>query len=144
MSTPATPRVGAPWHVWVVAALTLLWNGSGAVTIMLAQAGQLPGISADEAAYYAAQPLWFVLSTNIATLAPVAAAIALLFRRQLACWLFAVSLALIVVNNAYDLVAGTSRTLGNQGAFIVTITIVVVATHQLIYALAMKRRGILA
>lgn len=144
MSTPATPRVGTPWHVWVVAALTLLWNGSGAVTIMLAQAGQLPGISADEAAYYAAQPLWFVISTNIATLAPVAAAIALLFRSQLASWLFAVSLALIVVNNAYDLVAGTSRTLVNQGAFIVTITIVVVATHQLIYALAMKRRGILA
>ena len=144
MSTPATLRVGTPWHVWVVAALTLLWNGSGAVTIMLAQAGQLPGISADEAAYYAAQPLWFVISTNIATLAPVAAAIALLFRSQLASWLFAVSLALIVVNNAYDLVAGTSRTLVNQGAFIVTITIVVVATHQLIYALAIKRRGILA
>lgn len=144
MSTAAAPRVGTPWHVWVVAGLTLLWNGSGAVTIMLAQAGQLPGISADEAAYYAAQPLWFVISTDVATLTPVAAAIGLLFRSQLAVWLFAVSLALIVVNNAYDLVAGTSRTLVNQGAFIVTITIVVVATHQLIYALAMKRRGVLA
>jgi len=144
MSTVATPRVGTPWHVWVVAGLTLLWNGSGAVTIMLAQAGRLPGVSADEAAYYAAQPLWFVISTDIATLAPVAAAIALLFRSQLAVWLFAVSLALIVVTNGYDLVAGTSRAQVNQSAFIVTITIVVVATHQLIYALAMKRRGILA
>ena len=144
MSTAVTPRLGTPWHVWVVAGLTLLWNGSGAVTILLAQAGRLPGISADEAAYYAAQPLWFVISTDIATLTPVAAAIALLFRSQLAVWLFAVSLALIVVNNAYDLAVGTSRTLVNQGAFFVTITIVVIATHQLVYALVMKRRGMLA
>jgi hypothetical protein len=59
--------------LWTVAILTLLWNGSGAVTILLAQAGRLTGISADEAAYYAAQPFWLVFSTNIATLAPVAA-----------------------------------------------------------------------
>ena len=144
MSTAAAPRVGTPWHLWVVAGVTLLWNGSGAVTIMLAQLGRLPGISADEAAYYAAQPLWFVISTDIATLAPVAAAIALLFRSQLAVWLFAVSLALIVVNNAYDLVAATSRTLVNQGALIVTVTIVVIATLQLAYAVAMKRRAVLA
>jgi hypothetical protein len=129
--------------VWVVAGLTLLWNGSGAVTILLAQTGRLAGISADEAAYYAAQPAWFVVATDIATLAPVAAGIALLFRSRLAVWLFAVSLVSIVVNNAYDVAAGTSRTLVSQGAFIVTITIVVIAVHQVIYAVVMKRRGVL-
>jgi len=143
MSTGSMPRVRTPWHVWVVAGLTLLWNGSGAVTILLAQTGRLAGISADEAAYYASQPWWFVVSTDIATLTPVAAGIALLFRSQAAVWLFAVSLVLIIVNNAYDLVAGTSRTLVNQGAFIVTITIVVIAVHQLIYAVVMKRRAVL-
>jgi hypothetical protein len=24
-----------PWHIWVVGILTLLWNGSGAYTIMM-------------------------------------------------------------------------------------------------------------
>ena len=29
----AAPRAG-PWHLWVVAILTLLWNGSGAITVI--------------------------------------------------------------------------------------------------------------
>jgi hypothetical protein len=143
MSTLSVPQSRTPWHVWVVGGLTLLWNGSGAVTILLAQAGRLPGISADQAAHYAAQPWWFVVSTDIATLAPVAAGVALLARRQLAVWLFAVSLALIVVNSAYELVAGTSRELVNQGALTVTIIIVAIAILQLVYASAMKGRGVL-
>jgi hypothetical protein len=110
---------------------------------LLAQAGRLTGISAEEAAYYAAQPFWLVFSTNIATLAPVAAGIALLVRSQVAVWLFAISLALIVANNAYELAAGTSRTLANQGALIVTCIIAVIAILQLFYASAMKKRGVL-
>jgi hypothetical protein len=141
--TVAVPSSQTPWHLWVVAILTLLWNGSGAVTIMLAQAGRLPGIRADEAAYYAAQPLWLVILTDIATLAPVAAGIALLLRSQAAVWLFALSLVLIVVNNAYELVAGTSRALVNQGALIVTAIIVMIAVLQLVYSNAMKKRGVL-
>lgn len=144
MSTVVTPRQRTPWHVWLVAAVTLLWNGSGAVTILMAQAGRLSGISADEAAYYAAQPWWLVVSTDVATLAPVAAALALLFRSRLAVSLFAVSLALIIAHDAYDLVGGTSRALANRGALIVTIIIVFIATLQLAYALAMKKRSILA
>ena len=142
MSTVAIP-VSRPWHLWTVAILTLLWNGSGAVTILLAQAGKLTGISADEAAYYAAQPFWLVLSTNIATLAPVAAGIALLLRNQVAVWLFGISLALILANNVYELAAGVSRSLANQGALIVTCIIIVIAILQLVYANAMKKRGIL-
>lgn len=133
-----------PWHLWVVAILTLLWNGSGAVTIALAQAGRLSGISADEAAYYAAQPLWFVVTTNIATWAPIAGGVALLFRSKAAVWLFALSLAFIVLTNAYDLSAGTSRALANQGALIVTILIWVIAVLQLLYSRAMSKRGVLA
>jgi hypothetical protein len=132
-----------PWHLWVVALLTLLWNGSGALTIGLAQTGRLTGISADEAAYYAAQPLWFVVLTDIATVAPVAAGIALLLRHRIAVALFALSLALIVVTNAYDLIAGTSRALVNQGALIVTAIIAVIAVLQLVYSRSMRNRGVL-
>lgn len=132
-----------PWHVWAVAILTLLWNGSGAYTIMMAQAGRFSGLSADEAAYYAAQPLWFVIATDIATLAAVAAGVALLLRSGTAVWLFALSLAFILVNNVYELVAGTSRALVNQGALIVTAIIVVIAVLQLIYTWRMKQRGVL-
>jgi len=132
-----------PWHLWAVAILTLLWNGSGAVTIAMAQAGRLPNISAEEAAYYAAQPLWLVISTSIATLAPVAAGIALLLRSQVAVLLFMVSLDLILLNNIYELAVGVSRALVNPGAMVVTIIIAVIAVLQFVYSRAMKKRGVL-
>lgn len=132
-----------PWHVWAVAILTLLWNGSGAITIFMAQAGMLPNLDANEANYYAAQPAWLVVSTAIATLAPVAAGIALLLRSRVAVALFALSVAAVLFNNAYELIAGTSLVLADRGAAIVTTIIVVIAVLQLVYAWRQKKRTVL-
>lgn len=144
MTTTSTPERKTPWHLWVVAVLTLLWDGSGAYTIMMAQAGKLSTLTPDEAAYYAAQPSWFVIATDIALVSALLAGIALLFRSRMAVWLFALSLVLILLNNAYDLVAGTSRVIVSQGALIVTVIIAVIAVLQLLYAVAMKKRAVLS
>ena len=133
----------SPWHVFAVAILALLWNAAGAYTIMLAQVGRLAGESAEELAYYAAQPTWFVIVTDIALLTAIAGAIALLLRSRAALWLFAISLAAILFTNAYELAAGTSRVLVNQGAAIATAVIVVLAILELAYARAMTKRRVL-
>ena len=104
---------------------------------------KLSTLTPDEAAYYAAQPLWFVVTTDIALVSALAAAIALLLRSRMAVWLFALSLVLILFNNVYDLIAGTSRVLVSQGALIVTLIIAVIAVLQLLYAVAMKKRAVL-
>ena len=132
-----------PWHLWLVAILVLLWNGSGALTIMLAQAGTLPNITADEAAYYAAQSLPFVLITDVALLTPLAGAVALMLRSKTAVALFAVSLVCICITNTWDILAGTSRALANTTALVVTCIILVLAILELIYARAMQQRGVL-
>jgi hypothetical protein len=137
------PRRKTPWHLWAVAILTFLWNGSGVYTIMMAQAGRLSNLSANEAAYYAAQPFWFIVSTDIALLSPLAAAVALLLRSRTALWLFAVSAIVIVANNIYDLASGNSLALVDRGWAIETVIIVVIALLQLTYAWTMKRRGVL-
>jgi hypothetical protein len=144
MSTLTTPQRRTPWHLWVVGALALLWNGSGAYTIMMAQAGKLADVSAEEAAYYAAQEPWLVIAADLALVAAIAAAVALLLRSRAATWLFAISLAAIVFTNVYDLAAGTSRALVDRGWFVLTGLIVALAALQLAYAFAMKRRAILA
>jgi len=123
-----------PWHVWVVAILTLLWNGSGAAVIVLAQMGNRLDMDAHEVAYYAQQPRWFVLTTALATLLPVAAGVALLMRSRFAVPMFGLSLALIGCTNAYDLAAGTSLALGDRGWQQLTAVIVVVALLQFVYA----------
>lgn len=141
--TPAATTAKAPWHLWTVAILTLLWNGSGAYTIWMAQAGALPNLRPDEIAYYEAQALWFMLVTDVALVAPLAAAVALMFRSKSALWLFGVSVAAILTTNTYDLLAGSSRALANTGALVVTCIIVVLAILQLIYARAQAKRGVL-
>ena len=134
----------APWHLWVVAVLTLLWNASGAYTILMARAGRLSGLGADEAAYYAAQSFWFVLLVDVALFFPIAGAIALLLRHRSAVWLFGLALAAVLITDIYDLAAGTSRALANNAAMIVTGLIALIALLQLLYARAMKRRQVIS
>ena len=138
-----TPERKAPWHLWLVAIVALLWNGAGAYTILMAQAGRLYDLEPGEAAYYAAQPVWFVVLTDVALVAALAAALALLLRKRMAVWLFALSLTAIVSTNSYEFVAGTSRALLNRAALIVTVIIVLIAIFELAYAGGMKRRAVL-
>jgi len=135
----AAPRP-IPWHLWLAAILTLLWNGSGAVTIGMAQLGLRLDMDDYEVAYYANQPRWFVVTTDLATLLPIAAAVALLLRRRSAIWLFALSLLMIVLNNAYDIAAGTSLALRDQDWRVLTSVIVAIALLQSAYAWMVTRR----
>jgi hypothetical protein len=109
----------------------------------MAQAGRLPDVDVREAAYYAAQPTWFVITTDVAIFAPIAAAVALLMSSRIAVWLFAASVVAVVGNNVYDAAAGTSLALGDRGWRITTVAIVLIAILQFAYAFAMRKRGVL-
>ena len=143
MSTSSAPTRVTPWHLWVLAILTLFWNGSGAVTIAMAQMGRPLDLNPNEIAYYAGQPSWFVLATDLALVLPIAAAVALLLRSRWGAWLFALALVIIVVNNAYDVAAGTSLALVDPGWRTLTIALVAIASLQFAYAWTMKTRGVL-
>jgi hypothetical protein len=110
---------------------------------MMAQAGRLYDLEPGEAAYYAAQPLWFVVLTDIALVAAIAAALTLLSRKSIAVWLFALSLGAIFITNGYEFAAATSRAYVNRAALIVTVIIILIAIFELAYAWAMKRRTVL-
>ena len=69
---------------------------------MMAQAGRLYDLDPGEAAYYAAQPIWFVVLTDISLLAAIAGALALLWRKSMAVSLFALSLGAIFITNGYE------------------------------------------
>ena len=101
----------APWHLWLVGVLSLLWNAAGAWTIMSAQSGAPMDMDATEIAYYAAQPAWLVALTDIALISAVLAAIALLLQDQEWLILEAVTLGLAIL--------------------------------QLLYAVAMRKKGVL-
>lgn len=134
---------GTPWHLWAVGVLALIWYISGAYTILMAQAGRLEGISPDEAFYYAAQPHWFMVVTDVALVAAVAGSAMLLMRSARAVRAFALSLIAILITHGYDIAMGTSRSFANQGAMAVNLVILIVAVLVLLYARAMTKRGVL-
>jgi len=133
----------APWHLWVVGALSLLWNASGAYTIMAAQSGAVMDMDPAEVAYYAAQAPWFVAVTDVALVAAVLAAAALLLRSRWAVRLFWVSLAAIAVTSAYDIAQGTALLLRDGEWLILSGLTTGLAIAQLGYAITMRRRGVL-
>lgn len=140
----ASAPTKTPWHLWTVGILTLLWDGSGALTIWLAQAGKLPDINADEAEYYAAQALWFQLLTDVTLVTALLAAVALMMKKKAAVGLFGASLVSVSITNLYDVAMGTSRVFFSTGAFVVTVIILVLAMLQLWYANEMTKRGLLS
>jgi hypothetical protein len=94
-------------------------------------------------AYYASQPLWFVLATDVAIVLPIAAGVALLVRSRAASWLFALALVTLVATNAYDIAAGTSLALVDEGWRGLTIVLIVIALLQCAYTWRVQTRGAL-
>jgi hypothetical protein len=136
-------RPKAPWHLWVVGVLSLLWNASGAWVIMSAQSGAAMDMDAREIAYYAAQAPWFVALVDLVLISAVLAAIALLLRSRWAVHLYALSVAGFVVTAAYDIVQGTALFLGDQGWLVLELVTFGLSLLQLVYAWAMRKRGVL-
>ena len=141
MAVDAPPK--APWHLWVVGVLSLLWNAAGAWTIMSAQSGAPMDMDATEIAYYAAQAPWFVAVTDMVLISAILAAVALLLRSHWAVHLYGLSVAGIVATGAYDIAAGTALLLQDQGWLILECVTAGLAVAQLAYAIAMRSRGVL-
>jgi hypothetical protein len=132
----------APWHLWAIGVVALLWYAAGTVTIFMAQMGKL-AVTPGELAYYAAQPAWFRAVTDVANFAGIAGSVLLLMRNTKALRVFVLSLIAIAVTHGYDLAMGTSRSFANSGAMTVNIAIVAIAVLLIWYSAAMKRRGVL-
>ncbi len=122
----------------------LLWYAAGAATIQLAQLGKLPGLRADEIAYYAAKPAWLIVLTAIGTYGSLVATLLLLLRRQVAVSIFGLSLGCILLADVVELVDGTSRVYANTGAAIVTVVVAVLGLIMVVYSRALRARHVLS
>ena len=140
-NTNTTLKSKRPWHLWLVGILSFLWYLSGTYAFLMAQTGRLTDISADEAAYYSAQPIWLAVLTDISLFSALIASMALLLKYRLAFTLYSLSLTTILLTNMYDLIAGTSRMLSNTGSIILTPITVVIAVFLLFYSRSILKRG---
>ncbi len=137
----------APVHFWIVAILSLLWNAFGAFDYLATQLEldfYMGAFNEEQLAYFYGFPAWSVAAWAFGVWGAVAGSVGLLLRKKWAVWAFAVSIAGMVVNGIYTFVLTNGLEIMGEGAPIITAVIWVVAIFLLVYAIAMKKRGILS
>ena len=146
MSTePPGPRrpLRPPFHLWVVGLLLVLWNCWGLFGAVAAQARLLPQMPAEISAYFASQPLWFMVIADLSPLAGVAGSIALLLQSRWAPRLFFAQIVIVLLTNAYEMALGRSLLLAGGPVWGSTAFLLAVLAGQVLYARYLLKRGLL-
>lgn len=142
---------GTPWHWWAVGGLSLLWNAFGATDYTLSQlrnrdylgsAAESMGITTNQMiAYIDGFPGWMHAFWALGVWGALAGSILLLLRKRHAVWAFAVSLLGLAVTQIYH--AATPQPDWAEGAALMNIVIWAIAIFLLVYAVSMRRNGVL-
>lgn len=137
----------APWHLWVVGIVGLLWSAMGAMDYVMTQTKNVEYMAAftpEQLDFFYGLPTWIVASWSIAVWGGVVGAIFLLFRKSLAVTLFLVSFIAMVITaiHNYGLSNGL-EVIGDTFSLVFSAIIFVVALLLYLYARAMKQRGVL-
>jgi len=147
MADPGNPSAKAPWHLWVVGGVSLLWNAMGALDFAMTQTkneAYMKAFTPEQLDYFYGFPLWVVVLWGISTWGALAGSVLLLLRRRTAAGTFLVSLIAmgpVFVHN-YVLTDGL-RIMGGAAPAIFTAVIVTVAVLLLVYARRQRVRGVL-
>ena len=148
MSEPqATRTTRAPRQLWVVGGFALLWNAMGARDYIMTQTkneAYMSGFTPDQLAFFYSIPAWVVSTWAIGVWGGVLGALLLLVRRRFAVWAFLASLTGMVVTTFRNYVlADGLDIIGDAFSLGFTAVIFLVALGLLLYARAMRTRGVL-
>jgi len=145
--------VGAPWHLWVVGILALMFTCFGAYDYVMSQTGNRDyigaavepmGIEADVAVtYFSSFPFWADLVWAIGVWGAVAGAVLLLARRAWAYPALLASLAGLVGSNAYGVANPVPGMTDSAMAYAMIAVVFAVMLALALYARALKVRGVL-
>ena len=133
----------APFHLWIVGLLLVLWNCWGLFGAVSAQGGLIPEMPEEATAYFEQQPLWFMAIADLSPLAGVAGAIAVLLQSRWASRLFLAQILVALLAMAYELALGTSLLFGGGPAWGGTAFLLTLLLGQYLYARYLLKRGLL-
>jgi len=145
-------QLRTPAHLWVVGVLALLWNGFGAFDYLMTRmrnteylASMMPTVDPDAVlAWVDGFPIWAQFGWGLSVWGGLAGAILLLIRSRWAVPVLAASLVGALLGLGYQIVAAPPLA-GMEGAMndIIPFVIIFVALALLLYARAMKAKGVL-
>jgi len=137
---------GTPPHLWIVGALSSLWNVVGAFDYTATQMrldSYMSQFSAEQLAYFHGFPAWAVAAWAIAVWSSLLGSLCLLLRKAWAVPLFGIALAGMVFTALHNFVLTDGMAMVGTVGLVFTAVIWVIAISLFFYARAMARRGVL-
>ncbi len=143
-----TDGIKTPWHLWVVGGLSLLWNAFPAVDFTLTNMENdfwLSPLTAPQRDFILSAPLWADGFWALGGFASFFGSVLLLMRSRHAVTAFLLSAVGLAGSAYYQLVqiGDRMRELFQDVPLYVTATIAVVLFALILYARAMKAKGVL-
>lgn len=142
-----TTRERAPWHLWAVGIVGLLWSAVGAFDYLMTQTrneAYMGQFTPEQLEYFYGFPSWVVATWALAVWGGVLGTILLLLRKRSARDVLLVSLLAMVVTTVYNFVLSDGlEHMGGAGPLLFSALIFLVAVGLWLYARAMVRRGVL-
>lgn len=138
----------APWHLWVVGIVSLLWNAVGAFDYVMTQTrneSYMAEFTEDQLAFFYGFPTWVVAAWAVAVWLAVLGSVLLLLRKSAALWAFILSLVGMMLTSVYSYLladVGMADLVG-PAASLFSIAIIVVGLLLVVYARRMKLAGVL-
>ncbi len=137
----------APWHLWVVGIIGTLWSAMGANDYLMTKfrvEAYMSRFTPEQLEFFYGFPAWVTFCWAIAVWGGVAGCLLLLFRKRVAYWVLLASFAgmLISMIRNYGF-AGGAEIMGGAGPLIFSAVIFIISLGLVLYAQAMRKRGVL-
>ncbi|MEY4376494.1 MAG: hypothetical protein RJB26_1044, partial [Pseudomonadota bacterium] len=136
----------APWHVWAVGIVALLWNCIGAFDYTMTEsrnAAYLAPFNAEQLAYFTGLPTWVVATWALGVWGGVLGSLLLLLRQRRAVPVFAVSVAGMAVTFLHNYALSDGIRIMGGGAAVFSAVIFTMGLVLLAYARHGARTGVL-
>jgi hypothetical protein len=144
--SPAATR-RRPAHLWLVAMLALLWNGFGVFDFFATNLRldfYVAQLTAEQLAYFDAFPLWMTVVWALGVGGAFLGSVALVLARSWAVPMFGLSIGALAVSSLYNFVLAEGLEVMGTAMVVMSIVIWIVVIALFLYALAQRRRGVLA
>lgn len=136
-----------PVHLWIVGILSLLWNAFGAFDYLMTQTANeayLAAFTPEQRAYFQSFPAWMEAAWACGVWGALLGSILLLARSRYAVAAFAVSLLGLAASSLNSYILNPPPAGMMTGAMtVMNIVIWVIAIALLLYALRMRKAGVL-
>lgn len=140
--------VKAPWHLWLVGVIALLFNSIGVFDFVMAMAQGAKymasaGMTPEQIAHYQEMPAWMTAVWAIGVWGAFLASILLLVRRKAAVAVFALSLTAFLISLLYTYVLTDGGAVMGRQMAIANAVIAALLAFFIWYSHAMRKRGVL-